>query len=85
MRHNLGITLCESLVNTKLRYVLKSMENFGSQNTVATVQVSLKQYVYAINATIELNALNGVSITKDMESGAVLPQSREKVYVVSQT
>ena len=62
---------CESRVNTRLRYVRKSVVITGSQKREVTVRVSLRQSVSVVNVSTDLNALNGVSITKDLVSGVV--------------
>ena len=71
MRSDLVVSKCESRVNTRLRYVLKSEENSGSPTRVVTLQVSVKHYEYVINVSTGLNALNGVSIKKNTVSGVV--------------
>ena len=85
MPNNLGqVMRCVSHVNTRLRYVLKSEETSGSPTKVVTLEVSQKRYEYVTNVSTELNALNGVSIMSDTESGAVLLRVRESEYAVKE-
>ena len=80
MRDNLGqVIRCVSHVHTRLRYVLKSTETFGSPTKVATVEVSVSQRRYVTNVSTDLNALNGVLITKDSVSGVDLQNQTEKL------
>ena len=58
------MTRCESHVNTRLRYVLKSEEISGFPIKVEMSQVSVKRYEYVINVSTDLNAPNGAYITK---------------------
>lgn len=46
----------------------------GSQSRVQTIEFSVSQRVFAKDAHTNLSALNGVYITNDSESGAVLLQ-----------
>lgn len=73
MQNNLQQKLikCESHVTTRLRYAPKLEENFGSPNKVEILQMSIEQYEYVVNVITDLNAPNGVSITKDLVSGVV--------------
>jgi hypothetical protein len=71
VRNNLGqVIKCESHVNTRLRYVRKSTEIFGSQKRV---RVILEGYVlqrnYVLSVFIESNAPNGVLTMSDTVSG----------------
>ena len=85
MRHNLGqVMRCVSHVNTRLRYVLKSEETSGSPTKVVTLEVFQKRYEYVTNVSIELNALNGVSIMKDTASGEDWVLVKEKEYVIKE-
>jgi hypothetical protein len=80
VRDNLGqVIQCVSHVHTRLRYVLKSMETFGSPTKVATVEVSVSQNEYVTSVSTDLNALNGVLITKDSVSGVDLQSMTEKL------
>ena len=84
MRHHLGsMTVCESRVTTRLRYVRKLTETSGSPTKVATVQVLIWQRESVTNVSIDLNALNGVFITKDSESGVDSPNLIEGLSDVS--
>lgn len=86
MRNNLGkVMQCVSHVNTRLRYVLKSEETFGSQTKVVTLQVSQERYEYVVNVSTELNALNGVFIKKDTASGEDSVLKKDKEYAVNET
>lgn len=49
----------------------KSVVITGSQKREVTVRVSLRQSVSVVSVSTDLNALNGVSITKDLVSGVV--------------
>ena len=82
MRNNLGqVIRCESRVNTRLRYVRRSTENFGS---LKRDKVILKVYVlqknYVLNVFIESNAPNGVLITNDSVSGVDSLPENENQY-----
>ena len=80
MRDNLGqVIQCVSRVNTRLRYVLKSTETSGSPTRVELVEVSVSQSEYVTNVSTDLNALNGVLITKDSVSGVDLQSMTEKL------
>jgi len=86
MPNNLGqVMRCVSHVNTRLRYVLKSEEIFGSPIKVVTLEVSQKRYEYVVNVSTELNALNGVFITKDTASGEDWLPVKEKEYARNET
>ena len=86
VRDNLGqVIQCESHVNTRLRYVQKSVVTTGSQKKVVTVQTTFSQYEYAVSVDTDLNAPNGVFITNDTESGADLTPKTENKYVVNET
>ena len=63
----------------------KSAVTIGSQRTVVTTQTTLWQYAYVISVDTDLNAPNGVFITNDTESGAVLTPKTESKYVVNAT
>ena len=65
------MTRCESHVNTRLRYVLKSEGNSGFPIKVEMSQVLVKRYEYVINVSTDLNAPNGAYITKRKVSGVV--------------
>ena len=85
MPNNLGqVMQCVSHVNTRLRYVLKSEEISGSPTKVVTLEVSQKRYEYVTNVSTELNALNGVFITKDTASGEDWVLVKEKEYVLNE-
>lgn len=80
------MTRCVSHVSTRLRYVLKSMENSGSQRSKKEIlEVYVLQKNYVVNVTTDLNVLNGVSNTKDSASGVDLHPSNETQYVVNVT
>ena len=69
------MTLCESHVSTRLRYVQKSVEIIGSPKETwitqsLTIQITQRESV--TNASTESNAPNGASVTKPSESGEVL-------------
>ena len=76
---------CVSHVNTRLRYVQKSVETTGSQRMVVTTQTTFWQYEYVVSVDTDLNAPNGVFIKNDTESGAVLTPKTESKYVVNAT
>ena len=85
MRHNLGqVIRCVSHVNTRLRYVQKSEVTIGSPKRVVTLQVYQQQYECVTSVSIELNALNGVSIMKDTASGEDWVLVKEKEYVIKE-
>lgn len=65
--------------------MLKSEEISGSPTRVVTLEVSQKQYRYVTNVSTELNALNGVFITKDTASGEDWLPVKEKEYVRNET
>jgi hypothetical protein len=84
--NNLGqVIRCESRVNTRLRYALKSEGTYGSPSRVVTLQMSSERYEYVVNAITDLNALNGVLQTNDSVSGVDSPQYEEGKYVVKET
>ena len=86
MPHNLGkVVRCESRVTTRLRFVRKSTEISGSPTRVEILEVSVSQRTFVTNAPIDLNALNGVSITKDMASGVDSPHMTEELFVANLT
>ena len=86
VRDNLGqVIQCESHVNTRLRYVQKSVVTTGSQKKVVTVRTTFSQYEYAVSVDTDLNVPNGVYKTSDLESGAVSPKSKESRYAVDAT
>lgn len=75
VRHNLGIVLCESLVNTKLRYVQKSVEISGTQMmqlVEAEGRITLLQRVSVRIADTEMNVPNGEYRTKSLVYGVDL-------------
>ena len=76
---------CVSHVNTRLRYVQKSVVTTGSQRMVVTTQTTLWQYAYVVSVDTDLNAPNGVFITNDTESGADSTPKTESKYVVNAT
>jgi hypothetical protein len=55
----------------------------GSLNRVQTIEFSVSQKVSAEDAHINLNALNGVYIKNDSESGADLLHQIEKLFVAN--
>ena len=74
------MNLCESLVNTKLRYVLKSEATTGiqkiylvSENTKVSISLDVSVEV----VVTEVNALNGESIKNALESGEGYFRQRE--------
>ena len=72
MRDDLGITLCESLVTTKLRYVQKSVEISGTQKMQLVIikgRTIYSQRVSARTVVTELNVPNGELRMKRMVSG----------------
>ena len=79
------MTRCESHVNTRLRYVRRLMPNSGSQRLVEITELSISQRTYVVNASIKLNALNGVFRTNDSESGVELHPDNERLFVVNKT
>jgi hypothetical protein len=86
MPNNLGkVMRCESRVNTRLRYVQKSVENCGSPSRVEIKLILCEQRTFVTNVTIDLNAPNGVFKKNDTVSGVDLRQFREKLYVVNET
>jgi hypothetical protein len=64
------MTLCVSHVNTRLRYVRRSTEIFGSQRSREVIQEDyVWQKNYVLYVPIDLNALNGVLPMNDTEYG----------------
>ena len=61
----------------------KLMVTSGSLNKVQTIELSVSQRVSAKDAHINLNALNGVYIKNDLESGADLLRQIEKLFVAN--
>jgi hypothetical protein len=74
---------CVSHVNTRLRYVQKLTETSGSQNREQIIEFSVSQRVSVEDVPINLNALNGVYITNDLESGVDLLQQIERLFVAN--
>jgi hypothetical protein len=74
---------CVSHVNTRLRYVQKLTETSGSLNRVQTIELSVSQRVSVEDVPINLNALNGVYTTNDLESGVDLLQQIERLFVAN--
>jgi hypothetical protein len=86
VRDNLGkVMQCVSHVNTRLRYVHKSVGTSGSPTKVVTLEVFQQQYEYVTNVSIDLNALNGVLTTKSTESGEDLTLVRDSEFVLNET
>ena len=86
MRDNLGqVMRCVSHVNTRLRYVLKSGETFGSQTEEATLEVSVLQSRFVISASTDSNAPNGVFIKNVTEFGEELTPKIVRRYAVKET
>ena len=84
MPDNLGSMIqCESHVNTRLRYVLKSVVTLGSLKREETVQVLYEQSVSVNSASTNLNAPNGASSMNDTESGVGYLPKKEKESVVN--
>ncbi len=83
MRSNLVVDKCASHVNTRLRYVQKLTVTSGSLNRVQTIELSVSQRVSVKDAHINLNALNGVYIKNDLESGVDLLHQIEKLFVAN--
>ena len=85
MPNHLGqVILCESRVNTRLRYALKSEGTYGSQTKVVTLRMSLELSTSAVNAITDLNAPNGVLQMNASASGVDLPQYEESRYVANE-
>lgn len=61
------------------------MPNSGSQRLVEITELSISQRTYVVNASIKLNALNGVFRTNDSESGVELHPDNERLFVVNKT
>lgn len=61
------------------------MPNSGSQRLVEITELSISQRTYVVNASIKLNALNGVFRTNDSESGVELHPDNERFFVVNKT
>ena len=59
--------------------MLKSTQNSGSPTREAIVEVTQSQSEYVVNAFTNLNALNGVYITKDTVSGVDLAPENVKL------
>ena len=74
---------CVSHVTTRLRYVQKLTETSGSLNRVQTIELSVSQRVSVEDVPINLNALNGVYTTNDLESGVDLLQQIERLFVAN--
>jgi len=65
--------------------VQKSVGNCGSLNRVEIKLILCEQKTFVVNATIDLNAPNGVFKKNDTVSGVDLRQFREKLYAVNET
>ena len=63
----------------------KSVGNCGSPNRVEIKLIVSEQRTFVVNATIDLNAPNGVFKKNDTVSGVDLHQFREKLYAVNET
>jgi hypothetical protein len=75
---------CESRVSTRLRYVRKSTENFGSQKKAKVIlEVYESQRNYVLNVVIESNAPNGVLPMNDLVSGVDSLPEKENQYEVA--
>ena len=61
------------------------MPSSGSQRLVEITELSISQRTYVVNASIKLNALNGVFRTNDSESGVELHPDNERLFVVNET
>lgn len=61
----------------------KLTETSGSLNKVQTIELSVSQRVSVEDVPINLNALNGVYIENDLESGADLLQQIERLFVAN--
>ncbi len=61
----------------------KLTETSGSLNRVQTIELSVSQRVSVEDVPINLNALNGVYTTNDLESGVDLLQQIEKLFVAN--
>lgn len=61
------------------------MPNSGSQRLVEITELSISQRTFVVNASIKLNALNGVYRTNDSESGVELHPDNERLFVVNKT
>jgi hypothetical protein len=82
VRNNLGqVIQCVSHVSTRLRYVRKSTENFGSQKKAKVIlRVYVSQRTSVLNVLIESNAPNGVLTMNDSVSGVDSLPERESQY-----
>jgi len=77
--NNLGqVMQCASRVTTRLRYVQKSGETSGSQNTVEVFQIYNEQKVFVNVVITDANAPNGALTMNDTVSGVDLVSLREK-------
>jgi hypothetical protein len=63
--------------------VQKLTETSGSLNRVQTIELSVSQRVSVEDVPINLNALNGVYTTNDLESGVDLLQQIERLFVAN--
>lgn len=72
MQDNLGVTQCESRVDTRLRSVQKSVVIGGSSIKTTTISIHVYQKVSVVAASTKPNVLNGVSLMKITESGVDL-------------
>ncbi len=61
----------------------KLTETSGSLNKVQTIELSVSQRVSVEDVPINLNALNGVYTTNDLESGVDLLQQIERLFVAN--
>lgn len=61
----------------------KLTETSGSLNKVQTIELSVSQRVSVEDVPINLNALNGVYIENDLESGADLLHQIERLFVAN--
>ena len=86
MRSTLVITICESHVNTRLRYALKSTETSGFlRKPKATLEVCVWQKNYVLSVHTDLNALNGELPTKNMAYGVDLQPLNETRFAENVT
>lgn len=81
MPNNLGqVTVCESHVTTRLRYVHKQeTEMPGSLNRdTAPMEILSTLEVYVTTVSIKLSVQNGASNLKDLVYGEALQRTKER-------
>ena len=86
MPNNLGqVTLCESHVNTRLRYVHKLEGTYGFPKSVEIQLSYFEQRIYVNSVPTDSNAPNGALTMKDTACGVDSPPLKERISVANVT